>query len=406
MSCGLRVGLALKNSSSWVKGSYFRQKQVLVEDREIESCSAELSSAEATKSLWSTSLPAFNKSITMYRLFRFTAQCSAESPGHPAGYPRGRSRIHSICSALSVRRGASIGRIEALLSSVFFALMYYFIKASSHNAAQLAVVRGVGNMLILYVHSRITKESLFGSWKELDICCSRGALGVASIGFMIQSNKLLPISLYSILGRMNVFGILIMSMVYMGHRFSLKQLLLILGSVFGVTLVICPSIYGLDTSGSRGIEFNWTRDELLGLASAGGFIMMNGFARVFGSKFANDVGVCQSVFYLNLFLSLFYSLIVVYTPIVWQASEVVNYIGLSVVSYVYQLLFVDSMRREEDPNIIAIIQSSVILFSMAIDVVLLGNQLNKYNILGAAIVAGTTVLAMYKKKEDKKSPPR
>ncbi len=71
----------------------------------------------------------------------------------------------------------AIGRIEALISSMLFAWIFYFIKASEHNTSQLAWVRGTFNCVFLYIHSRISKDCLFGSWKELDMVCTRGATG-------------------------------------------------------------------------------------------------------------------------------------------------------------------------------------------------------------------------------------
>ena len=61
-----------------------------------------------------------------------------------------------------------LGRLEALLSSVFFAWIFYFIKASNHSTAQLAFVRGSLNVIILYIHSLFSKDDLFASWYELD----------------------------------------------------------------------------------------------------------------------------------------------------------------------------------------------------------------------------------------------
>ena len=289
-----------------------------------------------------------------------------------------------------------IGRIEALISSVVFAFMFYFTKKSGCNAAEVAVVRGIGNLIILYVQSRLTKESLFGSHEDLFKCISRGVLSMISIGLMIESNILLPISVYGVISRMNVFGVFIMSMLYMGKKFTWRPLLLGLGSFFGVTLIIKPSIYGFSVVEDSGIEFSFTAKEILGLVTAGLFLLANGLSRVYVSSIANDVSFSQSIFYLNLLLLLFYSLFLIFTPIQWDIAKTGEYVGIILTSYLYQLLLTDCTRREPDPNMIAIIQSSLIICTMSIDVWLMGTSLNVYNMFGAIIVGITTVYAMMK----------
>ncbi len=213
----------------------------------------------------------------------------------------------------------------------------------------------------------------------------------------MQSNKMLSISLYAILSRMNTFGVFALSVLYLNQAFSWRPLIMCLFSFVGVSLVICPNIYGFDTAGSPGLQFNGTTTEIIGLLCALGFILTNGFVRTFSSKIANEVSMVQSVFYLNLFLTLFYSPILMFTPIEWKWSELTNYIGISVGTYVYQLLFTDSMRREPDPTVIAIIQTSLIIFTMLIDCFIIGTKLNVYNVIGACMVAVTTAVAMIKK---------
>jgi drug/metabolite transporter (DMT)-like permease len=154
-------------------------------------------------------------------------------------------------------------------------------------------------------------------------------------------------------------------------------------------------MYGFDTSDNKGLEFTWTSSEILGLFTSIGFILANGSARTFASKVSNEISVVQSVFYLNLFLCLFFSVVVIWEPIEYDfKNEWINYLGMGAGLYGYQLLFTDSMRREPDPSMISIIQTSLIIFTMMIDVFLMGSSINAYNIVGAIIVAITTILAM------------
>src|SRR3990167_7347297 len=107
---------------------------------------------------------------------------------------------HSMQMEIS---SGTIGRLEALLSAVLSAYMFYVIKSSSHTVAQLAVIRGILNVLIGAVHAHITGTSLFGDWRSLQLSLTRGTFGIVTNGLMMVSNKLLNISVYSVLSRMN-----------------------------------------------------------------------------------------------------------------------------------------------------------------------------------------------------------
>ena len=214
---------------------------------------------------------------------------------------------------------------------------------------------------------------------------------------MMESTKLLPITIYSILSRLNVFAVFFINILFMKEPFKLMPLVYSLISFFGISLVIAPSIYGLGSDNQNGLEFHWTTPEILGLITVTCHLAANGIGRTFSSKIANDVGVVQSVFFLNLFLAFLYSFFLLYQPIEWKWSEWHNYLGVSFGTWIYQLLFVDSMRREPDATIVALIQSSVILFTMAIDYWLLNTHITPINIVGALIVAATTAASIAKK---------
>lgn len=214
---------------------------------------------------------------------------------------------------------------------------------------------------------------------------------------MMQSTKLLPITVYSILSRLNVFAVFIVGLIYLNQEFKWKTLFLAFLSFFGITLVICPYIYGLDNeSGNNGLEFSWSKTEILGLFTVTCHLLANGISRAFTAKVAKEVGVTQAVFFMNLCLGLLYTFFLIYEPIQWKWEEMTNYLGIGFGTWIYQLLLVDSTKREPDPTIVALIQSSLILFTMTIDHFLLGTEVTYANILGGCIVALATAVSMGK----------
>lgn len=289
-----------------------------------------------------------------------------------------------------------LGRIEALLSAVLMSFTFYFVKASPYSASQIGFIRGIINLAILYTQSVVMKIPLFGDWVKLEKCCSRGFLGMIANYLMMISNKLLSISVYSVLSRMNIFGIIFLDVIYLHHNFKWITLLMALTSVVGVTLVVAPSTVGLG-SGEGGLEFRGTPQEYLGLLTACGFIGTNSMLRVFTSSISNDVGIVQSTFFFNAFLSVFCGFFLLWDPLELPPMQVKEAVCVALLTYVIQLLFMDANAREQDPSIIAIIQTSVILFSMTVDFFLFGTILSLPNIAGALLVMISTTVSMIKK---------
>lgn len=288
-----------------------------------------------------------------------------------------------------------IGRLEALLSSMLFSLSFYFTKTSRHSAGELAIIRGISNLIISYFHSLYKREELFTTFDSQEKCNKRSIIGVVSIGMLMHSTKFLSLSVNSVVSRMNVFAVFIMGMIYQKNHFTTTPLILMIISFIGITLVVCPSVYGfkIDDS-SKGLEFKGTSEEYLGLLCAVGFILANGFARVFSSSISHEVNPIQSIFSINLFLIIFYSFIIHNDPIVWSLDEVPTYIGLSITSYLFQVLNQESIRKEPNANILAIIQTSLIVFTVMIDVYIMNNSINTYNYIGILIVSATTFYAI------------
>ena len=289
-----------------------------------------------------------------------------------------------------------IGRVEALGATILLAFMYYTVQVSSHSAAQLAEIRSIINCGMLGLIALAKKYDFYVNKTSLNQCLVRGFWAMLSIAFNMQCNKLLSITVFSILSRLNTFGVIFLSVFYMGKDFTWKPVVLALVSFLGVTLVVCPSIYGLGSRDAKGIEFKGTPSEYLGLFTAFMFIATNSMGRVWSSKIANDVGICQSVFYLNLCLGLLYSIVVGFDPIEWKSSEWANYLLIGVGNLIYQIIFVDSMKRESDPNVTAIIQSSLIIFTMTIDYFLIGEHISVVNVIGASIVGVATTISVLK----------
>lgn len=204
---------------------------------------------------------------------------------------------------------------------------------------------------------------------------------------MLQTINLLPITVYSIMSRLNVFSIFFVNVFYFKQPFEWKFFFLSLLALFGITLVVCPYIYGFksDVTGPA-LEFGFTVPEIVGFSVVMANIIANGFNE------GADVGVLQSVFMVNMFLTLLSCFFMMYFPIYWEWNELKNYIGISFGSWIYQILYVEAMKRLPDSHTVALIQTIVILFSMAIDFWIMGITVSFINLVGALIIVLTTII--------------
>lgn len=204
---------------------------------------------------------------------------------------------------------------------------------------------------------------------------------------MMQIINLLPITIYSIMSRLNVFSIFFVNVFFFKQPWEWKFFLLSLLGLFGITLVVCPYIYGFESEVTGpALEFGFTVPEIVGFVIVMANIIANGFNE------GADVGVLQSVFLVNLFLTLLSCFFIMYDPIEWKWSETKNYIGISLGTWVYQVLYVDAMKKLPDSHVVALIQTTVILFSMAIDFWLMGIEVRGINFVGSFIIMLTTLI--------------
>lgn len=189
------------------------------------------------------------------------------------------------------------------------------------------------------------------------------------------------------MSRLNVFSVFFVNVWYFKQPFEWKFFLLSLLALFGITLVVCPYIYGFksDITGPA-LEFGFTIPEIVGFSVMMANVIANGFNE------GADVGVLQSVFMVNMFLTLLSCFFMMYYPIHWEWSEIGNYIGISFGSWIYQVLYVESMKRLPDSHTVALIQTIVILISMGIDYWVMGIIVKGINLVGALIITLCTIV--------------
>lgn len=97
----------------------------------------------------------------------------------------------------------TLGKIESLASALVLSFMYYAVKDSTHNAQQMTFIRGMTTVPLLYFQAIYEKEDLFGSWLQLETCCSRmgwqGTIGLLSLVDYLYDANYQPAADYDLL---------------------------------------------------------------------------------------------------------------------------------------------------------------------------------------------------------------
>ena len=99
---------------------------------------------------------------------------------------------------------------------------------------------------------------------------------------------MVSLSVFTVVGRTKTLLAIYLGVVMLGNKTSWITYGLGVISIFGVTLVICPSIYGLSDSGS-GLEIGFSVKEVVGLAAIGGFMLLDVLASIVLIKMAGTV---------------------------------------------------------------------------------------------------------------------
>lgn len=187
------------------------------------------------------------------------------------------------------------GKLYILISSFIFALGYTSFKYSPLNYLEMGFLRAICSFFLSFLTARSKGTSLYGSADFVDKSLMRIICVAVSAIFINLSNKLISVSIFGVMSRMKVFIAVIFDSTLLGMPFDIRILVLIVCSIFGVTLVICPSIYGIGDS--QGLEISGTFMEYMGLLSTFGFMVFDCLSIVALIKFAKSVPTVQNLFY-------------------------------------------------------------------------------------------------------------
>lgn len=162
----------------------------------------------------------------------------------------------------------------------------------------------------------------------------------------------------------------------------------------GIILNVCPEALGLEKSTGLNSIFVGNISEYFGILLALGFVLAVSYTRMCIHRTSHYMTDDQNLFYPHVFLLIFSAILTSGNPIIFKSEEILNYIAVSAGGFLFNKCLVNASRMEPNAGVLAIIQSTVVLFGAIFDIWLFGRVLHFWNIVGGAILVGSTLVAV------------
>lgn len=289
-----------------------------------------------------------------------------------------------------------LGRLYCLAAWFCFTIGMFFIKRSRIDAVNMNVIRGLGDLALMHVQAKATKKPTFVSWKHSNWALFRTIFGSVSIVAMALASKLIKLSVYSVIGRLQTIVLTFLGIYFLGNKFDYRIILVVCVSLFGVSLVIAPTLYGFPPGKHGDLSLDWTPAEIAGCLLCIVNLVSESFSFIILTKMSGLVGPAQSIYFLNLGICWSNSILLSLSPRPFQFywEEVPLYLGCIFSYHLGQIFYTESARKEKNVGIQGILQSSVVIYSLLIDILILGATVSLPNIAGCLIVICSSIYAI------------
>ena len=274
------------------------------------------------------------------------------------------------------------GRIMMLTSQVVFSFAVLFLKLSKSDGMTLMFIRAVSGIFLTALHARLQGEQLFREWRTVEMAVNRGMIVAVSLTAFSIAIKLISLSLWAILSRLQLVVLMVASVMVQGNPFNLKVVLSGLLSLIGVVLVISPGLLGLDDLGNSGkLALSGSKEEIIGLAAFAVWLFWDSGSVLYLSKIASQISLIEAQFFFHVCLSIFSTLWIIQSsgsPILYW-NDSLYYIGMSLCYYLALLLMTQSFRVEKNVATQSIMMSVFSLCTFIIDYFVLDTRFSLVN---------------------------
>ena len=292
----------------------------------------------------------------------------------------------------------TVARIFAILSAIFYAQGLFFVKRCTLTDVHTVIIfRSITNAMMSVMHGKANGVKLFVGWQSSNGLIIRGCFAImASAGSMLAT-QYLTLSVFGVFTRLEMMTLMITGILFMGNKFDINVLVTILLCIFGLTLVIAPSLYGLGEK--EDLSLKWNYNDFVGLGLATIWLIGDTTQIAITTKIlvGGSTTVFHAVFYQSLILLIFIALLVIYNgvPVIYYWGDLFNYFGVSISMYLGTYLAAESYRVEKDLGVQTILESPYAIAFFFYDAVFFGTEISAANWFGCFLVVASALWAVY-----------
>ena len=291
-----------------------------------------------------------------------------------------------------------VARVYCFVANGLFATGLFFSRICTSEPNTVNVIRGIGSLLGMICYSHLTGESIVvGDWKKFDWIILRSVLSAIPPMLTVFVVQHIKISVFAISTRVEMVFVYLLGIKFMGNKFDWRIVIAGASCIFGVILVIAPSLIGLGDPNSNTLELKWTASEIVGIALLILWVVVDIAQILVSSKAMSMMTPTQAVFYLNLMITVDSSFGVIVTngKMDFKVDEIPAYLCMVIFLIFAQLVISETFRVEKNLGVITVINCNYLVVTMILDIVFLGTKVSFVNVVGSILVACGSVMTVF-----------
>jgi len=292
------------------------------------------------------------------------------------------------------KHGHILCYVYAFIAAICFATISFLVKVLSHlSSSEIVFYRSI----ILYLMTMKLMETgkmdyYFKDWKINRLLLSRGLVGMVAMSLNFYGVQMVPLSEASVISQTTPVIVGIFAAIFLGEKYERSQFFGALFCFAGVLLVAKPA-------------FLFPQDEEKQIESHKKFFgvvaLLTGTIFVATSQvLVKTVGAKTNEGVVTLY---FAAAATMFSPVLalYQGFNPFTVKDMMMIVLLGAIAFVGQIARNKsyilgNPGKISMVQYFGIIYSMLLDVYVLGSTLDTYSIVGAMCIFSTLFVYLYK----------
>lgn len=291
-----------------------------------------------------------------------------------------------------------VARVYCFVANALFATGLFFSRVCTSEPYTVNLIRGIGSMVGMIIYSRLTGETIgIRDWLKFDWVLLRSFLSALPPMLTVFVVQHIKISVFAISTRTEMIFVYLLGIKYMGNKFDSRILVAGAFCIFGVVLVIAPSLMGLGDPNTTTLELQWSPSEIVGVILIIFWLVLDVAQILVSSKAMGMMTPTQAVFYINMVITFDSSVGLILTrgSMDFKTDEIPVYLSMVMFLIFAQLVISETFRVEKNLGVISVINCNYLVVTMILDILFLGTRVSFVNVVGSVLVAGGSMMTVF-----------